>query len=161
MDDGDRKEQFSRAFLHALATKAGIVLADPKSDRDSIDVALLALDDFPMRPRIEAQLKCTELEASGSELSYPLSLKNYNDLRLPTHVPRLLIVVMVPRSLEDWITLTPDEMTLRYRALYLSLLGRGEVPNEETVRVRLPADNRLDPEVLRDLMGKADRREPL
>ena len=50
---------------------------------------------------------------------------------------------------------TPEELTLRRRAYWLSLQGEGEVPNKTTVTVHIPEDNRLDVEALQTLMERS------
>lgn len=57
-----KMEQFSRAYVAALAAQAGCNSARPEVDEDSVDIAL-SMKDIPgckrSRGKLEMQLKCT------------------------------------------------------------------------------------------------------
>jgi len=61
MDLSLQEEQFSRAFVHAVASVAGLVQYRPEADDDSVDVgfALRGGNGTVRSPRPEAQLKCS------------------------------------------------------------------------------------------------------
>ena len=89
-------EQLSRAYVAAIAAHAGYVTATNDLDRDSIDVTIRAGD--LMRPAIDIQLKATgRIPAKAAAFSFPLSIKNYNDLRIRTQTPRILVVLAMPQ----------------------------------------------------------------
>ena len=50
---------------------------------------------------------------------------------------------------------TPKELTLRRRAYWLSLQGKGEVSNAQTVTVHIPVGNLLNVESLQTLMERS------
>jgi hypothetical protein len=54
-----REEQFSRAYVHAVASVAGYALYKPYVDDDSIDCGIAARGDAGIffSPRVELQLK--------------------------------------------------------------------------------------------------------
>ena len=52
-----------------------------------------------------------------------MPIKNYNDLRIFTQTPRLLVVLELPRDESQWMTVTAEELVPRRRAYWLSLLG--------------------------------------
>jgi hypothetical protein len=76
MDINQRKEQFSHAFVRAVATIAGYTVARPEVDDDSIDLALSAKGGLATsrRPRIEIQTKCTHKD-EGDENNFVYDLK--------------------------------------------------------------------------------------
>lgn len=46
---------------------------------------------------------------SKLEVVYPLKRKNYDELRLTgIHVPRLLVVIQIPESEEEWLRHTEE-----------------------------------------------------
>jgi len=95
-------------------------------------------------------------------LVYPLKRKNYDELRLSDLlVPRLLVVVHVPESDEEWLRHSEDELALRRCGYWVSLRGEPETTNQTKVTVYLPRSNVLDVVGLRGLMGRASRKEPL
>jgi hypothetical protein len=57
-----RKEQFSRAYVHAVASVAGFSLASPVVDDDSVDVIFCSRGKGGTlrAPRLEAQLKLVD-----------------------------------------------------------------------------------------------------
>jgi Domain of unknown function (DUF4365) len=165
MDINQRKEQFSKAYIHAVATIAGYSVSRPDVDDDSIDLALAAKGegDTARRPRIELQAKCTHSNNGDEEnFVYDLKIKNYDDLRIETIVPRILVVVVVPDlDFNLWMRYTEDEMCLRHRGYWCSILGYPDTPNDTTVRVSMPRTNLFSPDNLRAMMERANREEPL
>lgn len=95
MDINQRKEQFSRAYVLAVAAAAGYAWYQPSVDDDSIDLGLAVKGGggTVRSPRLEMQLKCRAAELPpGDHFSHDLKLKNYEDLRDATvQVPRILM----------------------------------------------------------------------
>jgi hypothetical protein len=151
-DISQLKEQFSFAAVHAIATAARVTLFEQKVDDDSIDVGFSS--KAKGKPRLEAQLKCTERELLRADgLHYPLSRKNYDDLRVEDIlVPRILIVVTVPPALPEWLTVSTARIVLNATAHYLNLVGSPETDNESSVTIVLPPENVLTPQALRALL---------
>ena len=141
---------------------AGFVLAKPEVDRDSVDFTVSAGQTAatPRRPRLDVQLKCTaQMVVRGDGVFFPLSVKNYDDLRsTELVVPRALMVVVVPEDLGDWIEQTEEALLLRRCGYWRSLRGEPDLPNEETVTVRLPRAQRLTPQALGEIMRTVNDR---
>ncbi len=152
----DRKEGLSLVYAKALAARAGFVTSTPETDRDSVDLHIQA--GGPQRPALALQLKATGGlgPPQAGERRFRLSLKNYDDLRVATQTPRLLVVLELPENEEEWMTVTPEELVLRRRAYWLSLQqGYEEVVGQQTVTVRIPERNVFDIEALRMLIEKS------
>jgi len=165
MHINQRKEQFSRAYVHAVASAAGFTLYQPAVDDDSIDLGIagrVALD-MPRPPRIEFQLKCTSGDAArGGHIVYPLKRKNYDDLRLiDLVVPRILVVLNVPRNELQWLRQNEVELRLRRCAYWTSLCGMGQTENARSITITLPRQSLFSVEGLRSLLKRASRRGPL
>ena len=76
-----RQEQFSNAFIEAVAAVAGCSAAQNSVDNDSIDWTLS--NRLPRRPNLDIQLKCTGNAGGPQEnIRFPLLIKNYRDLIL-------------------------------------------------------------------------------
>ena len=165
MDLSQRKEQFSRVYVRAVATVAGFTVYQPEVDDDSIDLGIAGrvAHDIPRRPRIELQLKCTSVNTlRGDHIVYPLKRKNYDDLRLDDPiVPRMLVVVLVPGDESQWLRQTDEQLCLHRGAYWRSLRGLGESRALAKVAIRLPRQNLFSVEGLQSLMTRAGRREPL
>jgi Domain of unknown function (DUF4365) len=131
MNPTTRKEQFNIAYVHAIATVAGVAATRPAVDDDSVDLYLSARGG--RSPVIEAQLKCTENETrlANGALSFLLSIKNYEDLRRETMSPRILVVVVVPPEPAGWLKQTSEHMVLRKAGWWLSLRGLPEVAEDQ------------------------------
>ena len=156
MDINRQKEQFSNAYLLAVATVAGYSLYKPAVDDDSVDWGIAASGEVGRvrSPRLELQLKSTSRDVlSAVELRYPLKLKNYDDLRLDKFViPRILLVVFLPENRSDWLQQSEEELCLRYCGYWVSLRGMPETPNTATVTVTLPRVNLFTPNALQFIM---------
>jgi hypothetical protein len=165
MDLGQRKEQYSHAYIRAVASVAGFSAAIPEVDDDSVDLFLTgrSVSGIPCRPRIDLQLKCTSDNViRDDKVIYPLKRKNYDELRISDLlVPRLLVVVHVPESEEEWLRHSEDEMAMRRCGYWASLRGEPETTNSTTVTVYLPRTNVFDVAGLCGLMERAARRETL
>ena len=152
----DQKEQLSLAYVNALAACAGFATSVPVPDRDSVDLHVRA--GGPIRPALDLQLKATAAlqRSQAGFVSFQLKIKNYNDLRIETRIPRLLVVLELPADESLWMTVTDEELVLRRRAYWLSLQqGFSERSGQQTVTVRIPEGNLLDVDVLRDLMEQS------
>ena len=156
----DQKERLSLVYVKALAARAGFTISERDLDRDSIDVSIHGGE--PQHPALDLQLKATATLGAGRNgcRSFPsLSIKNYDDLRCPTQTPRLLVVLELPQEESRWMMVTPEELTLRRRAYWLSLQGEGKVPNKATVTVHIPVGNLLNVEALQTLMERSRKGE--
>ena len=84
-----------------------------------------------------------------------MPVKNYNDLRIFTQTPRLLVVLELPQDESQWMTVTAEELVLRRRAYWLSLQGHDEVAGQQSVTVRIPEHNVFDVKALQTLIEQS------
>ena len=152
-----QQEQFSNAYLRIVATIAGCKLSKPDVDDDSVDFNIQGkgFTGTYSRPQLDVQLKCHMSDTSvGSKgLSYPLKLKNYNDLRITDIlVPRILVLVVVPKDISDWLGQSDNETLLKYCSYWTSIRGQSEVSNKTKVSVHLSQEKRLTAAGLRTLL---------
>ncbi len=154
-----QKEQFSKAFVHAISTVAGYKAATPTEiDDDSVDYMVSATggNGTIRSPKLEMQLKCTAVPSLLDDgLHFPLEIKNYNDL-IPVNlqVPRILVVVIVPASVSEWILQSEDELSMRKCAYWISLRGFPVSGNETNQTVILPNDQLMTVEALTSIMNR-------
>ena len=155
MTEEQQKEQFSIAYVRGVAAVAGVNTYKPEVDDDSVDIgfATKVVRDRVQRPRIEAQLKCTQLfsEIEG-HWHFTLKLKNYNDLREDSLVPRILIVLFVPTDPNAWLEQSADQMLLRKAAYWVQLAGSPATTNSTSVTIPIPKTNLFDVQALRRLL---------
>ena len=158
LTDNDQKERLSVAYASALAACAGYVTSVPVPDLDSVDLRIQAGGEY--RPALDVQLKATSTDfaplKNRPEKPFPLPIKNYNDLRVETQTPRLLVILKLPKNQVDWLTVTMEELALRGCAYWLSLQqGYDGVIGQQTVTVHIPEGNVLNVETLQDLMERS------
>ena len=151
----DQQEALSRVYAHAVAARAGYDTATPVLDRDSVDLTVHA--GGAMRPALDFQLKATTTlgEPRDGYVRFRLKVKNYDDLIEETQTPRLLMVLDLPSERDEWLTIADECLVLRRRAYWLSLAGRPETANTESVTVNIPITNRFDVASLRNLMDQS------
>ena len=151
----DREEALSRVYLYAIAAGAGYAVATSDFDRDGVDAQIRAGGD--MRPCLDVQLKATVNlgEQRDGVFSYPLKRRNYDLLRESTMVPRILVVLDLPRDETMWFTVTAEELILRRCAFWRSLAGLPDTGNKESVTVSIQASNLFDVGGLRALMEQS------
>lgn len=165
MELNQQKEQFSIAYVHAVASVAGFQCQPVVVDDDSIDLTISASGNsgYIRRPRIDIQLKCTARDILKDDvLSFPLDVRAYDNLREPDLVcPRILIVVVVPDKCSDWIDHDESALVLKHCGYWCSLREKPPTSNSQTVTVDLPRTQVFSPSELRAIMDKINAREPL
>jgi len=156
----NQKEHFSYAYARAVGATAAVSVATPEVDDDSIDLVLFqkATGTVFRSPRLELQVKCSEQGAvtvSDTHVHYPLKLKNYDELRADdVLVPRILLVVLVPNDLGDWLKWTAQELAVRRAGYWLSLRGMPPTANTTSVTVQVPLTNEFSVEQLGAIMKR-------
>lgn len=155
--ENDVASALSIAYVQAIAARAGYSCGEPPGpDRDSVDIQIAA--SGAMRPKLDLQLKAsTRLEGSEPEFRYPIKSKNYNDLRVDTQTPRLLVVLDLPAEREQWLQVTTAELIIRRAAYWRSLRGEPETSNSSSVTIFIPKANIFDVEALTRLMDESRR----
>lgn len=146
--DGWRLQEFSFAYVRAVAAAAACEVQRVEVDRDSVDLTLKrkTVDTKCRSPQLDVQVKSTSSKCRGDEcVRYALDLKNYNELRGSNlAVPRILVIVLVPLDFGDWIRHSEDELALRYCAYWQTLRDAPETANTSTVTVTIPRSQVLD-----------------
>lgn len=159
------ESEISLAYLHAVAAKVAFAVDVPHIDSDSVDATISAKglihpDSKLHAPRIEVQLKATFTCPLNDEGNYAFSLpiKNYDELRVNTALPRLLVLFILPDSNSDnWVIHDVDKLVLQKCAFYLNLKGLAASSNAGHQTVYVPAINALSPSALNELMIKASK----
>jgi len=164
LSDNDMESELSYAYLHAVASRAGMsCIPVPRiPDNRGVDAKITAYGPFPTQKRytrlsvdIDIQLKATrqELPETEDHFSYFLNdLACYNDLRainLGRH--HILIVLLLTGEQSQWLNITAEELILRKSAYWVSLYGAEESQNDSGVTIYLPKTNLLTVESLQCL----------
>lgn len=156
MTSEQQKEQFSIAYVRAVAAVAGVNVYRPEVDEDSVDIgfATRTFAGQPQRPRLEAQLKCTaDPVGEGTSFGFALRVKNYNELVGEFLVPRLLIVVVVPPAASEWLMQDEKSLAMRHCGYWVSLANSPTTPNASNVTIQIPRSQVFTVSALRMHLG--------
>lgn len=122
MTRNHRQEALCRAYVQAVAALAGVGTSRPEPDY-GIDLSLreIAIEGSHHRDtsfQIDLQLRATTgASMTEAALVYDLDVNTYNKLRISSAgCPRLLIVLVLPEAENDWLSQTPDQLSIRHCA---------------------------------------------
>jgi hypothetical protein len=153
------QEEFSYAYVHAIAAAAGYSCAPATRliDLSGVDttIAYPGILGTRRNPKIDLQIKCCLQERIISEeyINYPLETKAYNKLIFPDPTcPYYLVIVTIPRNISDWVAHSEENLILRKCGYWHSLLGLPETKNKQTKTVKIPRNQQFSPDVLENLM---------
>jgi hypothetical protein len=152
-----RQESLSEAYVHAVAAAAGYTTA--AYNRDMIKADVLIQAGGYLSPLLAIQLKATirlrpVLAQDGEEFSFQLDAATYEVLRSPGQIPRLLVVMDLPRSEDEWVSITTEELVMRHCAYWLSLKD-APATNRTAPTVRIPKSHVFDVPGIRQLMEQS------
>jgi Domain of unknown function (DUF4365) len=166
----NRESELAYAYLHAVASHAGVncKISNRHDDNAGIDATLTGWGPFTnggclTEVDVKVQLKATIKEPAddGTHLSYFLAgTKQYDDLRCDTYAsPRILAVLFLPVSAEDWLVHSSDHLMLKRCAYWTSLRGAPASKNASGVTIKLPKKQVFDGAGLIGLLSAISRNE--
>ena len=158
-----QKEEFSIAYVRAVAAVAGFSVSDQERavDDDGIDISIKSsgAKGTSRRPSVDVQLKCTAIKMPDVDpIPYRLRVKNYDDLRKDVITPRILVVLFVPSDNPDeWLDQSIERMILSRCAFWVSLKGSAESTSTKDSKQtnHLPREQQFTEEQLVSIMLKA------
>ncbi len=147
-EDTWRMEQFSKAYVKAIASVVGCSVEWTSVDYDSVDGILKRKSSStPVRsPQLDLQLKATYRDCLRDDhVSYTLDLKNYDELRSSNlAVPRILVVILIPDDFSQWTQHDEAQLILRKCGYWISLRGEPASANKGTKSVAIPRSQLFD-----------------
>jgi hypothetical protein len=158
------KQEVSYIYLHTLVTRLGYSLERTSIDMDSVDATICAKGKIIgskgiiQSPKIDVQLKSTEQECSGDPISFRIPMKNYDDLRRNTMVPKKLIVVFLPKEM-GWFDWDFEKIVVYSKGYWTSLKGMDASANHSNMTIHLSQSQRLTNETIQQWMIAAANRE--
>jgi Domain of unknown function (DUF4365) len=158
MDLNLRKEQFSNAYLRAVAAAAGFQISKPEPDIDKTDWVIAA--PGPKRtirsPMVGVQLKCTSREVLRADrLAFSIDLETYDNLRDPSHmVPKILVVVVVPDDARNWLVHSEQNLVLHHCGYWFSLRDMPPSDNETGETIHIPRGQQFTVDALTGMMER-------
>ncbi len=155
--DHQCREQLSVAYVHAVTTAARCALEEIKVDYQTVDATInqTAPHQFYDKSKLDVQLKCTSRDILKSDhVAYSLEEKYYDELRSTRRYnPIILIVLIVPPTLEEWLVQEEEGLRLHRAAYWMSLRGEPEIDRRSTT-VHIPRSNIFNVEQLLDIMTR-------
>jgi hypothetical protein len=167
LSDNDVKEELSYAYVHAIASRAGLSCEVVRKDRDSIDLHVRARGRLHATstltsPQLAVQLKASVIDPlPDGAFDFRLTRKNYDELRERSMVPRILVVFAMPRDPATWLSMSEGELVLRRCAYWCSLVGLPDSRHDKYQEVRIDRGSVFGGEALGALMLKASREEEI
>lgn len=152
------KEQFSLAYLRAVAAVAECDVFRTEVDVNKIDVTLRATNDSLFVQSIEVQAKCSARDIEReSDVVYPLDVETYDALQRRAANPRILVVATVPERPGDWLRQTNEEMVLHHCGYWVSLEGKAATENTATVSIPIPKTDIFSVAAIRQIFERANQ----
>ncbi|MGK5630470.1 DUF4365 domain-containing protein [Streptomyces sp. URMC 123] len=152
-------ETLQVGYLHAVAAAAGCSLAQPFPD-NGVDWHLShsgpghLVDD---EVTIKVQLKCTyQVPPRPAGPTFALTLDNEHLMKLartPVAVHKILVVMLVPRSRDAWLSAGHDRLAVRHCCYWTNLAGH-PVTGRRRTTVRIPTARIFDDRALRGIMAR-------
>lgn len=156
-----REETLSQAFIHSIATIAGLNVEYRSAGNDcGVDGSLRRLKKFKNRLNetglpLDFQLKATiNWDIEEHNVIYDLEAKTYNDFVLRNHdgdPPKILILLCLPSDSSEWLSVDKDRLLLKKCCYWYRILNTELTENQSTIRIRIPVDNIITPESLLSL----------
>ncbi len=152
------ESELSYAYLHAIASKAGIncSIVNRHSDNYGTDATIDYYDNIPNTyitdVSFRVQLKATTkaiVENKGHFSYFLKEIDQYDRMRTDKGQPhRILVVLFLPDKPDEWLDCTPDQLILKKAAYWVCLYGADESDNKTGVTIYLPKANLLTPSSL-------------
>lgn len=113
--------------------------------------------------RLDIQAKSTvTARICAKFIKYDLNVKNYDDLRDPrVPVPRILVLLVLPKSEPEWTTQDEEALILRRCAYWTSLKGAKPMRNRRSVRITLQRSNVFSIDSLLKMMERVRKGKDL
>lgn len=151
----DVKERLSIAYVTAVAARAGCQVVKLDIDKQSVDATVRPISG--RKVSIDFQLKATSREGLDAEtVTFPLPVKNYDDLRdVKSTAPHFLVVLVLDMADLEWFSNNEDALLIRRCAYWVDLRGAPPTSNRDTISVKLPRQQVFDVATLIAMMKDA------
>jgi uncharacterized protein YcfL len=67
-------------------------------------------------------------------------------------IPRILVVILIPENLADWLQQSEQELCMRYCGYWVSLRGMPQTQNSTTVTITIPKTNQFTVVAIESIM---------
>ena len=163
--DQHRQEYLSRAYIHAVAAKAGFSCARPDPDY-GLDLSIRIVDEEEMSDDktdfqdlgyvLDVSAKSTHnYRIIEDNIHYNLDVKAYNNLiKEKRGTPAILVLYCMPSEEADWLAVGEDRTVLKYCGYWRSLRSEPPTTSTSTQVVKIPKNQIFCESSLKVLMTK-------
>jgi len=156
LHSGHTKEQYSIAFVHALATRARCKIDTLSVDDEQVDLTIRQKATRLQYSRVcvDVQLKCTGRDVVRDDgLHFSIKRKQYDGLRERGIVKKILVALAVDVEFDNWMEFTPNDLLMRGSAYWIAVDGLPPITTQSTTLI-LPDANRFNVEQLLDMLHR-------
>ncbi len=161
-----RKEDLSRAFVQAIAAKAGMtVTINGRSHDYGIDgqfhkVSIINGKFHETGINLDFQTKATtKFNYQKDCIRYELEASTHNMLsersRRPRATPAILIILCLPPQSDEWFSLSEKNLILK-NCCYWSRINSPKTLNSSSITISIPTSRLLSPESLIQLLDNIE-----
>lgn len=161
------QEEVSLAYVHMVASAAGLTILDWKTDYGAVDITIKSLVDYGClggyQPQFDLQLKCTIQDATnsaGDHFSWSVDQRTHEKLTNANRaVPATFGVMVIPRDPGLWLSHNTDGLLARSHLYFLRGKDFPEFPEgQKTTTLALPKSNLLSAGAMLALMKESSER---
>jgi uncharacterized protein DUF4365 len=161
-------DELATAYVQTIAAVAGATIAVSRRDYgvDGTIKQIAKTDDdgyfetgFPVEFQLKGTTLATRPTSTTESIIYDLKVRNYNLIttRHETATPYFLFLICFASEVDRWAVAAPDALILNASAFWWSGVGpRSE--NASSVRIAIPAANRLTFEAVGNIMKSSQAR---
>lgn len=162
MHESECKQQLSFAYIQAIATAARCSFEKRGVDYQGVDgtVHQTAPHDLLDTVAVDVQMKATSQDILRDDhLAFSLEKKYHEQLRSTRRQnPVILVVMIVPRNLEDWLTQSEDAINVAHAAYWMSIRNAPEIDTDSTT-LHVPRKNLFGVDQLLGILARVGRGE--
>ncbi|SRR5260370_5166091 len=165
MTDQHKEEALSKAFVQAIAARAGANescrIFDYGIDGSFHQVANIGGKRIECGATIHFQLKASKnCIRDETEIIYDLNAEAYNrlvEIRKYSTVPCILIILFLPTNPNEWFEICEEYLQLRNCCYWMYWRFTTISSNSQSVRIRIPRSQHFTPETINMLFQQFSR----
>lgn len=165
MTPKQQREEISKAYVAAVAARAGCKLAHWSQDSGCLDVTVGTAKSFGAGlapPKLDLQLRASskpDREHDGC-IAWSLQRSHHDLLRRRAQIPHILVALVLPEHEADWVVHGDGELCMRRCAYWIHLLGEPAIAaGKESTTVHIPTSQIFSPNTLLELLERSSRCE--
>ncbi|MFV8755661.1 DUF4365 domain-containing protein [Nannocystaceae bacterium ST9] len=165
MTPKQQREEMSKAYIAAVAARAGCKLANWSQDSGCLDVGIGTSETFGgglAAPKLDLQLKASSKPrlVNDGTIAWSVKRAHHETLRKRAQIPHILVALVLPEQVDEWLVQSAQELCLRRCAYWIHLLNQPEIPKDRgSTTIYIPEAQMFTPDALRSLLERSGRGE--